>query len=450
MAITKKTDLNSRTRIYQDKINFNSKTLQLFQEIGELLGKAKREDYLRLTAYGPTPNNRIRKDKLKTNYNIGSYYSINIILENNQQLQLSWRTLKNNQKEWRKDLEYSKKNPKDKRAQYRAQKTQERLDATAKSHTPKITFGGNKLWKEAQKDHKLMTIFKEKRWFFKSIGDKAPHATNRLIRLNDNGELSILVPPALRSKYGLSRNSSRIIIGTVNYRYGWDNIKDAIINQRAITYQLVRTRKQWLLQATLSLPEVPKTNSTGRVLALDTNAGHVDGCVLDEFGNPVKFFTLSVKKHGMAKTVDQLFSIAARNNVDCISIEKLSGLQRNCTRGRGGKINSVVSSIKSGVLKRRLSVGCESRGLEFLEVDPAGTSKKTSEWSDVCVRASSNHQIASYLIGRRSLGYSISRKIRSEDCELDKGQASVPLVFSRNSVLGLGEFQSSSLDEVPF
>jgi hypothetical protein len=423
-----KLSLDSRNRSYSDRVVFNQ-NYPIFEATAQYLGELRRQDFHSISQMGVTKP--LLKDRIKTLQNLGAQdvYAKGICTANDSQWSLAWRTLKDNRREWHQDVKYAKKHPKNKKAQRQAERASKLLvDRTF----PTVCLGGRLLWKQAQSSTNALEEFKLHRWWLGAVGRSDYYyqktdrlnkfGSNQMIRLAADGSLSIVVPKALWPRFGLSQSSSLVTIGSVKYHHGLNHINNALVAGKSITLHLQRVSGHWKLRAQLQLELPTKAKAQKyRLLSIDTNSGHVEATILDQFGNPTSHLTLSLKKRGAQVTVNKLLARARVLGVTHVAMEELSGLQRACTRSGGGRKNQAVSQIKSGELKKRLGTACEDSGWPFDLVNPAGTSKYASAWIDV-VCSNDTHLIASYLIGRRALGLTINRElVRARRGQLDSG-----------------------------
>ena len=437
---------DSRSRSYSDRVIFNENKSK-FLRIAEYLGELKREDWALISKPGSVKLTTVeRKDLLVKR--AGAVYARGIIQDNDSLLSLSWRTLKANRREWHRDLQSLNNKKKLSPSEARKKERVESLLATL--IRPSVCLGGRSLWKQAQTDAGKMSDFKLKRHWCGGIGisdyvskDTGEtvnrYQSNQVIRLDEEGNLLVNTPVPLRSELEVDARGGWLNIGTVRFNHGQDVIDANRENGRSITYHIQYTDGHWKLRAQTRLETVVKQKSK-RVLGIDLNAGHLDACILDEYGNPVgrpRTVKYSLKKINDA--VSKTLAWAADRGVTAVIIEDLTNLQRTTTRGgKRGALNKTISNIPSGQFKGFLNTSCEDRGWVLEIVDPSYTSKNGPEWTDVLKNSGSNHQVASYLIGRRGLGYTIDRKKTVRRLRLDSGLNEVDLWSASGSIPGLG------------
>lgn len=442
---------DSRNRSYSDRVNFTVEGWKIFDQVASYLGQAKRYDYAIIDGlpYSKKPSFTVRyKDLMKT-YGLQDVYAKAIVNDNDAQLSLAWRNLKANRRDWHKDVRFYSKQ-KGLKAERKLAQAEASLARTASG--PRVCLGGRAYWRAAQSDPVAMQEFKYRRYWLGSVGrssftDKSTGRVNRfgtnpMIRLDLEGNLSIVVPKGLWPRLGLSQASSRVVIGTVRFNHGQEVIDAAIVADRSITYHVERVSGHWKLRAQTQLPLVVKVKSP-RVMGIDLNNGHLDCWVIDDTGNPIGSpHTFSFKKRGVREAIDKALAVANRAGARTIVIEDLSGLQRDCSRGRGGALTKIVSGIPSGQVRSILSQRAEDLGFSLVEVNPAGTSREAGSWGSVAHRACSGHQVASYLIGRRGLGLSIYR-VREADSGRSLGKP-ISVASSQGGVNNSGRARERS------
>ncbi len=422
-----------------------------FEEIMTHLGHLKRLDYHHNYSTEEKKKNK-RKIKGRVQYlqshGINDVLAKTIINDNDSLFSLAMRTRTANRAEWHKDVAYAKKHPKNKKAQKRSIIAQRNLD---KGWFPKITHGGNKIWREAQDDQSKMLDFKNRRKWFGAIGrsdDKTKRYSNQVIRVDEDAQVWVSVPVFYRDKLHLSARNSWLCVGELRMKHGFGNLMEHRKNGKSVTFRVQFLRGKWCLRATLQITPVLKSESSRRLLGIDVNAGHLDYIVLDEHGNPCsRAYTAYYDSRKDVRGVTQrVFKWAGSHGVSTVVAEELGGLQRRVSRGRGGALNRTTSRIPTGLIKRELMGQCESRGWLIDFVDPAFTSKNTVFWCDLV--KGDRHQVASYLIGRRGLGLSISERESVRLLEHDSGHV---LVNTRTGELCTqpGEIDSLFKDSLP-
>jgi hypothetical protein len=204
-----------------------------------------------------------------------------------------------------------------------------------------------------------------------------------------------------------------------------------------ITFQPDRNR--WYLDASWRLPDsvaqpIEDLRARG-TLAVDVNAGHLAGVVLDRSGNPVGVpLTIPLQTAGLRATtrdghlraaISQLLEAAEKTGCRAICIEDLDFVRarsegrehtgRRPSRGRRGRrFRSLVAGIPTGRFRDRLTQMAANRGLCVIAVDPAYSSRwGRQHWFEAIRQVSpeaSGHHAAGIVTGRRGLGQRARRR----------------------------------------
>jgi hypothetical protein len=207
-------------------------------------------------------------------------------------------------------------------------------------------------------------------------------------------------------------------------------------------------RGRWYADASWRLParRVPSLEELRQhaAFAVDLNAGHLDGWVLDPSGNPLgQSRTIPLALDGLpASTRDgrlraavaAVVRLARHHGCRSITIEDLNfadarqaGRETLGRGARGRRFRRVVAAMPTGQFRELLVGMAANAGLWVVAVDPGWTSVWGSRyWQvplDQSTKASvtvSRHHAAAVVIGRRGLGYRARRRggcarVRPED-----------------------------------
>lgn len=193
---------------------------------------------------------------------------------------------------------------------------------------------------------------------------------------------------------------------------------------------------RWYITASWSIeapdpPLVEEAASSGRCLAIDVNAGSLDGRILDIHGNPVGSpVKVPISQEGtsarrlghLREAVSLLVKWAVTQRVTFIAVEHLDfsdaralGRQRGRRGAPGRSFRRKVCGIPTSRFAHALSSAACRHGLAVIAVDPAYTSIWGQRYwkhpQDRSGRQSGDrHQAAAVVIGRRSQGYGEKRK----------------------------------------
>ena len=187
----------------------------------------------------------------------------------------------------------------------------------------------------------------------------------------------------------------------------------------------------WSIKPTTPPPDIADVNRAGNCLALDLNAGHIDGWVLDPTGNPIGApIIVAIPQQGSSTTrlgnlgaaLKQLFDHAETHNVTSIAVEQLDfqdargqGRQK-FKRGKAGRTTRrKIAGIPTAKFIHHLTSAATKHGIHLIAVDPAYTSKWAKRYWTTPLNNSSRqrcdgHQASSIVIGRRSQGLQARRK----------------------------------------
>jgi hypothetical protein len=198
-------------------------------------------------------------------------------------------------------------------------------------------------------------------------------------------------------------------------------------------------RRRWYADASWKLARGPVPTlehlRRGRVLAVDLNAGHLAGWILDPSGNPVGLpVTVALALAGLpASTRDGRLRAAISHLLEAASIAGCTALviedldfadarqvgRETLGRGRRGRrFRRTVAGIPTARFRDRLVAMAATRGLWVVAVDPAYTSRWGAQhWlAPLATRtppargSPTRHHAAAVVIGRRGLGLGARRR----------------------------------------
>jgi hypothetical protein len=279
------------------------------------------------------------------------------------------------------------------------------------------------------------------RWFLTADGEAGKPFGNETIRVNpEEGRLELRLPSALAH---LSNTPGR----TPTYRLP----SPVVFHHRAgewaaqVATGAVRydvwfdpVRGRWYVDASWRLPTRPAPSveqlRRRRTLAVDLNADHLAGWILDPDGNPLgPPHTIALvlagqpagTRHGrLRQAVDALVHLATAHGCRCIAVEDLDFADARRTgretlgRGRRGRaFRRTISAMPTRQFRDLLVGMAANAGLWVVAVDPGWTSK----WGQRYWRAPLNqqtkasvtvsrHHAAAVIIGRRGLGFGARRR----------------------------------------
>jgi IS605 OrfB family transposase len=209
-----------------------------------------------------------------------------------------------------------------------------------------------------------------------------------------------------------------IVLKNVKFKYGSAQIQAALELNQPLTYQIKRKKHKYYLYVSVSVrkPTVQTLPFTGAI-GLDYNAGFIQQCDVSRDGNIVSFTRRNRpdKSHkGKSETarrqsVKEIVSEAVARQCPVIA-EKLSFGKKKSQPGksvsRNKRYNKMLNSFDYARYIEYLQTECYKRGVSLVLVNPyntsAGGKKKYSK-----IKGVNTHQAASYVIGRKGLGYRV-------------------------------------------
>ena len=331
--------------------------------------------------------------------------------------------------------------------------TRQRLDEGRVS----ITVGGRAL---ARKRHNLeaagMTLdqwqrhWDARRMFFTADGESGKAWGNETIRVAPDmspgarrGDCTVTVRLP-KPQAHLSNTAGRAPTYRLGVPLRWNHRADEwAARARAglsIAYRIALDpdRGRWYITATWSLPDtVPPTvaevAASGRCLAVDVNAGHLDARILDACGNPIgtaavehipQSGTAAQRLGSLREAVARLIKWGKDGGASFAAIEALDfadaralGRQQFRRGGAGRTTRRKVCSIPTAQFTHAISSAAHRRRMPVVAVDAAYTSRWGRRFWQQPLNQSrrqrgDGHTAAAVVIGRRSQGHSEKRRSR--------------------------------------
>ena len=433
-------------RTFQTAITFTETGQELLEELGTFLGMCRGKDYKSLQQ---GMSRQARREFLYT-FKLNKREADNIIRTNDDTLAFVTRTAEMNISNWETDLSridatlhkddlpaFRRHSLTQKYEKLTRKIKERRLDPT------RVVFGGRKAfsaWSKHPYDKDKYEDLVNKRLFLTFLGDKERKGGNTVISIDpETWSVSLRVPQFLDEKH------EYVKIGTINPKSGTQFLRHTLENNLAVTYEFmwhIKSRK-WRLHFTVDLPDSEKGSRAshgfipGRVLGIDTNAGHLDMSVVDSHGNVLYQETYHYTEKDVDETISHVVRLAHHHYVEIIAVENLSGLTRNrSSKTLSSKnMNKKLTSMLYGKLHTRLESAAYSYDMKVVKINPAYTSKNTSLWPEAYFAGSqSRHVKASFLIARRALGLKLTRRKKLSVCDDSRG-------LIRNTYNFAGEFQ---------
>jgi hypothetical protein len=232
----------------------------------------------------------------------------------------------------------------------------------------------------------------------------------------------------------------------------------------AVRYDLFfdPAKRRWYADASWRLParQVPSPEELrqDRAVAVDLNAGHLDGWVLDPSGNPVgeprtipldlDGLPASTRDGRLRDAVAAIIRLAKAHGCRSITVENLDfsdarqAGRETLGRGRRGKaFRRTVAGMPTRAFRDLLVGMAANAELWVVAVDPAWTSK----WGERYWRAPltlstktsvtvSRHHAAAVVIGRRGLGFGARRRPGVTRPHRRMGKGELPARLGRQAV----------------
>ena len=242
----------------------------------------------------------------------------------------------------------------------------------------------------------------------------------------------------------LSNTSGRAPTYALSAPIQWNHRADEWLararSNLAIAYRIALDpdNGRWYITATWSLPSsepptVAEVAASGRCLAIDVNAGHLDARMLDVHGNSVGApFVVQIPQEGTAaqrlgclrEGVSVLLKWGKRNGATFASIEFLDfadaralGRQKFRRGASGRTTRRKVCGIPTAQFTHTISSAAHRHQITVLAVDAAYTSRWGRRWwlqplNQSRRQRGDGHAAAAVIIGRRSQGHSEKRRSR--------------------------------------
>jgi hypothetical protein len=286
------------------------------------------------------------------------------------------------------------------------------------------------------------------RWFGTADGEGGKRWGHETIRVSPDGVVQVKLPAPLAGLGPGGRLTFSVAVAFTHRRVEWDERVGA---DRPVRYDLVYdpARRRWYLDASWKRDPAPLpdlvTLRRGRVLAVDLNADHLAGWVLDRSGNPVGpplsiplvlgGLPASTRDGRLRAAITQLLDAATAAGCGALVLEDLNFTdarqvgRETLGRGRRGhRFRRTIAGIPTAGFRDRLAAMTASRGLWVVAVDPAYTSRWGAQhWlapltagTPPTYRSPTRHHTAAVVIGRRGLGLGARRRagvpgLRPED-----------------------------------
>jgi IS605 OrfB family transposase len=309
---------------------------------------------------------------------------------------------------------------------------------------PVVVRGGQGLWRQRQNltAAKVSLPTWQGRWregrsFRSALGSADELSGNLTMRVNEQGIANLLLPVALRHLSNSRDRKHYRLDAKSTFTHRGPQWRARLVSSQAITYAIRHDldKDRWYLSASWSIRRAWASLIKGRVLGLDLNADHVACWVLDASGNPLAApnqiaFALSGssnQRDGQLRAViSDILRLAKEQSCTTIAIEDLGWGKETGREAVGPKwFRHLVSGFPTTVFRERLAAMAARAGVTLIAVDPAYTSKWAKPWlkpTSTRFHATTGHEAAAIVIGRRSLGYPARRRGVTDLVQSDQGQ----------------------------
>lgn len=262
-------------------------------------------------------------------------------------------------------------------------------------------YSSHEEWLEDWREARTNRIF-----YIGSSDEKFGNQNCQLI----NGTLQVRVIPALEERYG-----KYVFIKGVELNYGREEVNDAILKGKAISYRFVRKERGWYVHITVEREEAQVESSRGLgAIGVDLNASHIDYAEINWHGNLVGFGRLPVQiqdrreEQVEAQIGDRIKEIVEKGKETGkpIVIEELEfSKKKGELEDKGTRYRRMISYFAYRKFHDMIVSRAKREGIEVIEINPAYTSVigryKYSEEYGI-----SEHIGAGLAIARRGLNLS--------------------------------------------
>jgi len=321
-----------------------------------------------------------------------------------------------------------------------------RVQADRSAHRVHVVEGGKRLAKTGHHLHdagltadRWQQQWDAARYRITANGSPDEPFGNLTITVTPAGQVSIRLPTPLEHLANAPRGRY-VLSGTAVFCYRGQQWAQRITGGNSVSYTITRRpgRAGRYLSAAWSVPSLPywvgkqgcdagdDLYTTGPVVGVDLNDGHLAVRRLDAHGNPagpagridVDITGTSARRDAQVRhAITCLIHYTRRHHITAIAVEDLNFADARTTgretmgRGaRGKRFRKTVSGIPTAVFRRRLAGMAARAGIQLFAVNPA----YSSIWGDAHWRKPyknvTRHQAAATVIGRRAQGFRARRR----------------------------------------
>jgi len=269
-----------------------------------------------------------------------------------------------------------------------------KLEQAHKEGPVSLCFGGKKLFHAQfflEKNNYISFADWKNDWekarsseFF-SLGSKDETAGNQscVLRVaqDKHFDLRLRLPNALAKTY----ETKYLTFSDITFNYGGDEILQALLAKKALSYRFKSDEKGWRLFISFSQEKAPLITDRCRGgIGIDVNADHLAFTEIDGKGNPIDKKTFPLCTYG--KTTHQTKALIgdvckeiialAKEKQKPIVVEKLDFTKKKASLKEGAhpKQARMLSSLSYGCILENLERKAFKEGIGFFTVNPAMTS----------------------------------------------------------------------------
>jgi IS605 OrfB family transposase len=259
---------------------------------------------------------------------------------------------------------------------------------------------------------------------------------NLTITVTPAGQVSIRLPKSLEHLANTPRGRY-MLSGAAVFSHRGQQWAQRITGGNSMSYTLTRKpgRAGRYLTACWAIPSVPYSvgrddrgdvYSTGPIVGVDLNDGHIAVRRVDGHGNPVgrpqridiDCTGSSSRRDGQVRhAITRLLHYTRRHHITAIAVEDLDFADARTTgresmgRGaRGKRLRRTVSGMPTAVFRNRLAAQAHHAGTTVFAVNPAYSSIWGAQhWQHPYTHVT-RHQAAANVIGRRAQGFKARRR----------------------------------------
>ncbi len=295
-----------------------------------------------------------------------------------------------------------------------------------------LCFGTKKLFKaqyhlekNAYDNHQAwLKDWQEKRSSnFLMVGSKTYHSGNQLCRLDNEGNLTITVPPCLIKEYG-----SKITTQNIKFRHGQEFIEIALSptqhkrgqkyrngTQMPVTHRFVRKQGLWYLMTSVELPDLPWiSHRRNGALGIDLNANNIAWAYCDSQGNLKDKGQINIAlenkssgqtTHILSVAIGKILEVATKYECPVV-IEKLDfRAKKSRLREYGKRYAKMLSQFAYSKFTELVHSKARLAAIQTIEVNPAYSSL-IGMIKYMSLYGLNSGTAASLVLARRSLRFS--------------------------------------------